>query len=190
MFTGIIEEKGTLKEIRKRKNGLELLFHAPKSAKKLKRGDSLAVDGVCLTVTKKHHSLLFFDVIEETVKKTRFQSVKKNDKVNLELPLTIKDFISGHLLLGHIDTTGTIENITTQKITITYPKNFQKFVACKGCIAINGISLTIAEKEKNTFSIALTPYTTRNTNLESLKKGDRVNLEFDLIARYLENFAR
>ncbi len=152
-------------------------------------GDSLAVDGVCLTVTEKKKNTLFFDVVQETLKKTNFNDKKEKSLVNLETALTLQDMLSGHLLLGHIDETGKVETITKRgkglEIEIQYSKNIGKFIATKGCIAMNGTSLTIKKKGKRSFSIAVIPHTAEQTTLGQLQKGDKVNIEIDLIARYL-----
>lgn len=185
MFTGIIQEKGLLKSIKPIGTAKKLIIKAPKSAKKLKKGDSLAVDGVCLTVIGKNNAELTFDVIEETLKKSRFQNIKNNDVLNLELPLKYGDPVNGHLILGHIDGTGIVKKITSKKIEIEFPKKLTKFIARKGCIALNGASLTIAEKKSRSCTIALTPYTEQNTNLGYIRKKEKVNIEIDLLARYL-----
>lgn len=195
MFTGIIQEKGIIKKIKSTSPGKTLTITAPNSSKKLKKGDSLAVDGVCLTVTKKNKNEISFDIIEETLKKSRFQNIKNGDSLNLELPIRYGDFVSGHLLLGHIDGTGIVKKISksnknTAQIEIKFPHKLSKFIAQKGCIGINGISITVAKKKSRSFIIALTPFTGHNTNLSDLKKQDEVNLEIDLIARYLKNILK
>lgn len=185
MFTGIIQEKGLLKSIKKIGTTKRIIIKAPKSSKKLKKGDSLAVNGACLTMIEKKNTELAFDIIEETLKKSHFQKIKENDTLNLELPLRYGDLLSGHLILGHIDGTGTVKKITREKIEIEFPKKLTKFITQKGCIAINGASLTVAEKKSRSFTIALTPYTGKNTNLGNLHEKEKVNMEIDLFARYL-----
>lgn len=191
MFTGIIQELGTIKAVQETKSGKTIAIHAPKLSKALKNGDSLAVDGVCLTVTKKTKNKLFFDIIWETLSKSSFKFLKKNSKVNLELPLTLNDKISGHLVLGHIDGTAKVLKISQKgrgkEIEIEIPKKFEQYIAQKGCICVNGVSLTVAEKKKRSFMVAITPYTAKETNLEDLEKNSIINIETDLIARYLEN---
>lgn len=193
MFTGIIQEIGIIKKIKPTSHTTTLTITAPNSSQKLKKGDSLAVDGVCLTVTKKNKNKISFDIIEETLKKSRFQNLKNGDRLNLELPLRYGDFVSGHLMLGHIDGTGIVKKTTKSKkntiqIEIEFLHKLSKFIAQKGCIGINGTSLTVAEKKSRNIIIALTPFTRQNTNLGELHEKDKVNLEIDLIARYLKNF--
>lgn len=195
MFTGIIQELGIIKKIKSIGPGKTLTITAPNSSKKLKKGDSLAVDGVCLTVTEKNKNEISFGIIEETLKKSRFQNIKNGESLNLELPIRYGNFVSGHLLLGHIDGTGKIKKITksnknTAQIEIDFPKNLGKLIAPKGCIGVNGISLTVAEKKSLSFIIALTPFTGHNTNLTDLKEQDEVNLEIDVLARYLKNILK
>lgn len=188
MFTGIIQEVGTIHRIQPQKSGISLEIRAPRLAKKLSIGDSLAVDGVCLTVEKKRGQLLSFSLVHETISKTRASTYKPETKLNLEPPLTLNAFVSGHLVSGHVDAVGTITAISkTNEITIHLPKELQKFTIDKGSVTINGVSLTIAKKNKNEITIALIPLTLANTNLGKLKIKDIVNIEVDMVAKYLAN---
>lgn len=194
MFTGIIREKGIIANIEKFKTKTIFTINSKQVLKNKKIGDSIAVNGVCVTATKKNENSFSFDAIKETLNKTNFKFSKKGDKVNLESALTLQSAIDGHLVQGHVDNTGTVKNLSTVKnrkiLTIEFPKELKKYMALKGSIAINGVSLTISELGTKTLSVDLIPLTTTNTNLGSLKKGDKVNLEIDIIARYLEKIIK
>lgn len=189
MFTGIIQEIGIVQSIIKTPSGKKLKVTSKKLAKELKKGDSLAVDGVCLTLIHKQKNEIEFEIIPETLEKSHFKNLQKHAEVNLEPPLKIGEKLSGHLTLGHIDGTGKVKKVIKKgdgrTIEIFFPEKLNRYIAEKGCIAMNGVSLTIAKKEKNFFAVALTPYTGKNTNLMGLKKGMLVNIEVDLIARYI-----
>lgn len=186
MFTGIIQEVGIIKNIQKAnfEVGTKKILHNKKV------GDSIAVNGVCVTITKITKTTFKFDAIEETLKRTNLKSLKKNSKVNLEPALTLSQTIDGHLIQGHIDTEGTVVSLKKHKndttLKIKFPEEIARFLAFKGGIAINGVSLTISHLEENTFEVELIPHTIKNTNLGILKKSDKINLEIDLIARYLD----
>jgi riboflavin synthase len=188
MFTGIIKDllavekinnKGKLKQI-----GLRLL-----SDEQVNIGDSIALNGVCLTVTDIKNNIAFFDVVEETLNKSNLSDLKANDKVNVEYSLTPETKISGHFVTGHIDTVGHINKIKEDNdavyFEVSYPEDFKKYIASKGSIAVDGISLTVAKCQQNFFSFYCIPHTFKNTNLHSKKEHDTVNLEFDILAKYL-----
>lgn len=189
MFTGIIHEIGRVQALKTSNAGKKLEILCPKIAKDLELGDSVAVDGACLTVEKKLKNGFECTVIPETIQKTKFKNLEKGTMVNLETSVRYGGKVSGHLVTGHIDTTAKIQNIAKKsgahEIEIALPASIKKYITTKGCIAINGISLTVKEKKKNSFSVALIPFTLQETNLAVAKKGDLVNLEIDLIARYL-----
>lgn len=189
MFTGIIQEIGRVQALKESSAGKKLEILCPKISKDLELGDSVAVDGTCLTVEKKLKNGFECTIIPETIKKTKFKNLKKGEMVNLETSLRYGGKVSGHLITGHVDETAEIQNISKKsgahEIQIALPARIQKYVATKGCIAINGISLTIKEKKQKSFSVVLIPFTLQETNLATAKKGDLVNLEIDLIARYL-----
>lgn len=190
MFTGIIEEVGTLSKKIKNDNGCQLIFKAKKVLKNLKTGSSISVNGCCLTVVKKSASTFASDVIEETLKKTNLGELNIDDKVNLELPLKIYGKLDGHFVLGHVDTTGKIKKIkklsNSNVIDISYPKKFGKLLIHAGSISVDGISLTIAELNEKTFKVGIIPHTWNHTNLQSKKIGSPVNLEFDVIGKYVD----
>lgn len=185
MFTGIIKHTGTIK---KNSSGALSIYSPTLSPNK---SDSIAVDGVCLTVMAKKNYIIEFDVMPETLKCTTFQFLKDGDKVNMETALKLSDFLGGHLVTGHVDCVGEVRKIQIDKnskiITFSFPKKLAKFIANKGSIAINGVSLTVINASLNLFSVSLVEYTLKHTNLGTLQVSDKVNLEVDIIARYLEN---
>jgi riboflavin synthase len=164
-----------------------------KKFKKLKIGDSVAINGVCLTVAKLHKNLATFQIIDETIKKSSFSFIKKGDKVNIERSLKIGDRLEGHFILGHVDCIGKIEHvekhITGSHILIEIADNsVLHFIAPKGSITIDGISLTVVQILENKVKIALIPHTLENTTLGIKRIGDFVNVEVDILARYISNF--
>ena len=194
MFTGIVKEIGIVENIEQKNGLLELTISCSDLIKDLEAGDSVAIDGCCQTVVGKHASVHCFKVqaTEETLQKTNFKDFKISSKVNLEAPLRIGDKLSGHLVSGHIDGTGEVSNILTFEenkiIRISFQDNLRDFIAPKGSISVNGVSLTVIDIKKNQFSFTLIPFTSKNTNLGLIKIGDLVNLEVDLVSRYLVNY--
>jgi len=192
MFTGIIENLGQLKEV---DDGI-YTFLAPKSfCNKLKIGDSVAINGVCLTIEKKIKPEKFIvSIMPETKDRTVLGNLKPKELVNLELPTTNNKFLSGHFVQGHIDGTGKITAIkkrgNSQILTIKTSNKLARHIVEKGSITINGISLTVANSEKNDFSVAIIPYTWENTTINQAKIGDLVNIETDIIAKYLEKILK
>jgi riboflavin synthase len=188
MFQGIIEHTAHFISLTPRKNVFELNVllsaSAAKYFSKSKIGDSIAIDGTCLSLTRKKGRNFFFDLIPETISKTKYKTLKKNDLLNLEKPLTLQTPISGHIVTGHIDTVGVVKNISAQnEVFIEFPKAFTKWMVPKGSVVVNGISLTIASLKKNKFSVALIPITRKITNLGQVKVGSLVNLEFDYLVK-------
>tara|TARA_A100001035_G_scaffold261250_1_gene240054 strand:- start:295 stop:885 length:591 start_codon:yes stop_codon:yes gene_type:complete len=192
MFSGIIENKGVVKDFIKRKD-YQLVLDTDLNFEDIKKGSSICCNGVCLTVTSKKRlakkTKISFDVSEETVCCTNFNQIKKGDLINIEKSLRVGDEISGHFVFGHIDETA--ELVSIKKISGSYElifkisKKIKKFVAKKGSVAINGISLTINSVKKDKISLNIIPYTWNKTNLSKLKKGERINLEVDMLARYV-----
>lgn len=191
MFTGIIHEIGKIKNIKKDSHSVTFDVQAIKILKKKKIGDSIAVNGVCVTIVKLNKNIFEFQAVKETLERTNFKELKIGSEVNLEPALALNQSLDGHLVQGHIDNIGIVENLkkdgNKSALTIKFPKELAYYIAFKGSIAINGISLTISDLQESTFSVALIPHTLKNTNIKNLKKGDKVNLEIDLIARYLKN---
>jgi riboflavin synthase len=190
MFTGIIEELGILSDKTKTGEGFQLKINAKKVLSDLKIGDSICVNGCCLTVVKINKSSFNIDIIEESLKKTNLGELKIYDKVNLERSLKINARFGGHFVLGHVDATGKIKEIkklsNSHFIAISFPAKFNKYLIHVGSISIDGISLTIARLIKNSFSVGIIPHTWEKTNLSQKKVGSTVNLEFDMIGKYVE----
>lgn len=189
MFTGICRSIGKIKN--KKQARSSVVFEIEKKSLVLKTGDSVSVNGVCLTVVKKNKDSFWVDVVPETLKKTNLGQLNAGSFVNLEPALKLNDSLSGHFVLGHVDNVGEVvkkERVLQGEILkIKFPKKLKPFITEKGSITINGISLTVASVSSNLCTIALIPFTSRNTNLGALKKGDYVNIEIDIIARYLYN---
>ncbi|MFC1621683.1 riboflavin synthase [Candidatus Omnitrophota bacterium] len=189
MFTGIIEEIGSITGINKTASGACLKIKGTLVSSDAKLGDSIAINGVCLSVTDIKGTVLNFDVIYETLKRTTLGQLKINDAVNLERSLKLDSRIGGHFVSGHVDYKGKIVDIikgsegTGFKISIL--SEFSRFVAEKGSITIDGISLTIASLTSDSFIVYLIPHTLKNTTLGRKRKSTPVNIELDLLAKYL-----
>ncbi len=189
MFTGIIEKLGVVKAIKHNKNLIVLDLDCGKLAKDIKLGDSVAINGVCLTATTKKASVVSFDLMKETVEKTSLKQINIGTKVNMELALKANSRFGGHFVTGHVDEVGVIESIEKLPnwvaITITVSKSAIKHLVPKGSVTVDGISLTVGKVSKKTFSIYLIPYTLKATNLASKKLGDWLNIETDILAKYI-----
>ena len=189
MFTGIIQEVGTLNFIKKTGSNFKLNITAAEVLKDLSQGESVAVNGVCLTVVELSNNSFTADVMPETLRSTNLQNLNKNMPLNLELPLKPTDLMSGHIVTGHIDGVGKISKIKSEAnahiLDINIAGELEKYLVKKGSVAVNGVSLTIAELNKNNFKISLIPETWSETNLSSLKVEDKVNIEVDLIGKYI-----
>ena len=190
MFTGLIEEVGGVVAVAGRKGGAHLKIAAPHMTRKMRRGDSVAVNGCCLTVSSHRGDELAFDLLEETTARTNLRDMQRAHLVNLERAVAAKERFGGHFVQGHVDCVSPI--IVFQKkgadfrLEIELPNEFAHYVASKGSIAVNGISLTVAEVLPKSFVVWIIPYTKRHTNLDRAKAGDLVNLEFDILAKYVE----
>ncbi|HET7537286.1 MAG TPA: riboflavin synthase [Candidatus Didemnitutus sp.] len=190
MFTGIVEETGQVVAFAPAKEGWSLQLAAKVAASDVALGDSIAVNGCCLTVTKFDSGHLWFDLLEETRRLTSFNELKPGSAVNLERSLKYDGRMGGHFVSGHIDALGRIEIFEARGkdhyLRVLAPAGFGRYVVSKGSIAIDGISLTVAEVEGDTLAVWLIPHTLAVTNLREKKVGDGVNLEFDLLAKYIE----
>ena len=190
MFTGLIEEKGKLINKIKTGEGLKLVLSAKKVFDDLNIGSSISVNGVCLTVVELDKDSFAVDTIEETLKKTNLGRLNVNDFVNLERPLKADARLGGHFVLGHVDTTGKVESVkelsNSHFMTISFPVNFQKYLIYVGSVAIDGVSMTVAEVNNNFFSVGIIPHTWIETVFSNKKPGDSVNLEFDVLGKYVE----
>ena len=190
MFTGIIEKTGKIKNILKRGNIYRLALDIKKNFDSLKIGDSISVNGVCLTVVDFKNGSIAFDIMEKTFKTTSFSNLKNNDVINLERSLKSDLRFEGHFVLGHIDgkrKIKTIEKNNNPFIEIILNTDDKKMVVPKGSIAIEGMSLTVAEIKKNSIRAYLIPHTMKNTNLKFKRIGDWVNVEFDVFGKYVQN---
>ncbi len=194
MFTGIIEELGIVKGIRSQSGGMRLSIAAKTVLEGMKIGDSIAVNGTCLTVVEITHSVFSADVSRETVDKSNVGKLRVGGKVNLERPMRLSDRLGGHLIAGHIDAVGVIRGIVKKGdasvFTLEGPPEVMRYLIYKGSIAIDGISLTVNEVEGNRFTVTIIPHTAQMTTLGFKKAGDGINLEADLIGKYVEKFLR
>ena len=189
MFTGLIEEVGTVIGFDARSDN-RLKIAAPQIAKNIRRGDSVAVNGCCLTLTSHHGNELAFDLLEETIARTNLNKLRQNSRVNLERPLRADASLGGHFVQGHVDCVSRVvafgKSGADFRLEIELPHEFAHYVASKGSIAVDGISLTVAEILPKSFVAWIVPYTKKHTNLDRVKSNDLVNLEFDILAKYVE----
>jgi riboflavin synthase len=192
MFTGIIESMGTVKQLARKGEDARLFVDTSMSLDDLKIGDSIAINGACLTVTEKTGSIFSADVSAETIARTNIKLLKSGEKVNLEKSLRVNSFLGGHLVLGHVDGMGKIQEKVTKANSIQFgveiDNELSRYVVEKGSIAVDGISLTVNRCEKNRFYVNIIPHTARNTTLAFKKVADLVNIETDIIAKYVEKF--
>jgi riboflavin synthase len=196
MFTGIIEEVGRVMKIAQDGGNRRLTVSSSQLVKELKTGDSIAVSGVCLTAVDIKPDSIGFDLAAETWNRTSFSRIKDGALVNLELPMRADGRFGGHIVQGHVDGTGKflaldpIANADDYWLRIEIPRELARYVIFKGSLSIEGISLTVAEIEGTRVTVAIIPHTIEMTNLKSLKPGDPVNLEVDMIAKYVEKMMR
>ena len=190
MFTGLIEEVGQMLWIRANERGTELQIGAPRLANRVSIGDSVAVNGCCLTVTSQRPDQLTFDLLDETLDRTNLKGLRRDSRINLERALAANGRIGGHFVQGHVDCTARViafeQSGTDYRLEIGLPADFAHYAAYKGSIAVNGISLTIAETLPESLAVWIIPHTKRNTNIETVRPGDLVNVEFDILAKYVE----
>ena len=192
MFNGIILNQGIVKGITKRRKGIDILIKSSLKIGKTSIGMSISCDGVCLTLININNKLLEFYLSKESIEKSKFKHVKLNDFINLEFPLKFGQKVSGHICQGHVDCTGKISFI--KKVDKSYlfefiinKKQIMNLIE-KASILINGISLTISKKTKKSFQIWVIPHTFKLTNLSKLKKNDLVNIEIDILSKYVRNY--
>ena len=187
MFTGIIESTGILKKITKEESNLRLSIECA-FTDELKIDQSIANNGVCLTVVTKNGNIFEVIAIDETLKRSNLGLLKTGDSINLERSLKLNDRLDGHLVQGHVDTMAKVTEIVSQNGSwkISFQYEIEKYITVeKGSICINGVSLTVVDSEKNNFSVAIIPYTWEHTNLNKLIIGDFVNVEFDIVGKYI-----
>lgn len=190
MFTGIIEEIGAVKVVTRGAKSSQMTIHATRVTEDLQVGDSVSVNGVCLTVTSFNESSFTADVMPETLSRSNLGQLRVGNRVNLERALQLGGRLGGHLVSGHIDGTGRIESRTKEDnadwFRISAPNNLLKYMADKGSVAVDGISLTIVNVDRSGFTVSVIPHTLSETVLTDKKSGDLVNIECDMIAKYLE----
>ena len=192
MFNGIIFKQGKIKRISKRKKGINIFVYSKLKISKKDIGMSIACDGACLTLININNKLMEFYLSNETIKRSKFNEIRVGDIINIETPLKFGKQISGHIIQGHIDCIGIISSI--KKIDKSYLFNFfvnlkeRKNLIEKASIAINGISLTISKKTKKGFQVWIIPHTLKLTNLSKSKKNDLVNIEIDILSKYVRNY--
>lgn len=193
MFSGIIKKFEKPIKIEKGASSMRITLKVP-NGWTIEKGESISFDGTCLTVENKTNNNFSVFLMEETLSKTAFFLLNKNHSINLEKPLTLNSLIGGHLVSGHIDTIGKVigikNNDEAKILTFQLPKNFMKYIVYKGSIAINGVSLTVVTVTSDQFSVSLIPYTLKHTNLGDLKIKDKVNIEVDMVAKYLEKLIK
>ncbi len=192
MFTGIIEELGKVHEIRFGSEGAVITISAAKVLTQLKVGDSVSVNGVCLTATSVGETNFSCDISEETLRLSSFKQTKQGTRVNLERSLMLGGRLGGHIVLGHVDGVGRLLSKTPSGegyvLSFYFPKDLERYLVYKGSIAVDGVSLTIASLKKESFAVAAIPLTLKETNLDLLHVGDTVNLEVDILGKYFERF--
>ena len=190
MFTGLIEEVGRVLWIRMTDRGTQLQLSGPKLAPAAAVGDSIAVNGCCLTISAQRDDQLTFDLLEETLDRTNLKQLRRDSPVNLERALAAGAPLGGHFVQGHIDCRAKVISFERTgddyRLEIDLPADFAHYAAYKGSVAINGISLTIAELLEKSFAVWIIPHTKRHTNIDKIAAGDFVNIEFDILAKYVE----
>ena len=192
MFTGIIEEIGTIADVKKGTKSSSVTVNANVIFDDLKIGDSVAVNGMCTTVVTINDKNFTVDIMAESIRKTSLGSLKKGDRVNLERAMSPLSRFGGHIVSGHVDGTGTIYALEREDnaiwVTIGTSDDILRYIVTKGSITIDGISLTVAKLYKDSFAVSIIPHTAKETTLLSKHSGDRVNLECDIIGKYVERF--
>jgi riboflavin synthase len=190
MFTGIVQEIGTVTGVTRRAGGVVIAVRAPACGSELHVDDSVAIDGVCQTVVRSSGDMFEVEAVEETLKKTTLGALQNGEKVNLELALRMGDRLGGHLVQGHVDCVGDVTGVEKRAMSwmvrIAFPREFARYIIPVGSIAVDGISLTVASVEGNAFVVAVIPHTLEKTTLAAVEAGAKVNLEFDLVGKYIE----
>lgn len=194
MFTGLIEEVGQVLWIRAGEHGVELEVAANEIAESVRTGDSIAVNGCCLTTTAHRSGQMTFNLLAETLERTNLKALRRDSAVNLERPLRADARLGGHFVQGHIDCVSQILALDQigkdYRLSVKLPREFAELVAYKGSVAIDGISLTVAEIGSEDFAVWIIPHTRLVTNLQNARPGEPVNLEFDILAKYVQRMLR
>ncbi|MBI2066514.1 MAG: riboflavin synthase [Deltaproteobacteria bacterium] len=194
MFTGIIEGAGFIRSRREGKGHLILQIQASFSLSSIKKGESISVNGCCLTVTKKEGKCFWTDLSQETLKRTNLGRLQDGERVNLERAVRLSDRMGGHLVSGHVDGIGRVVSINRNgagvELTIGFSTELRPYLIPKGSIAVDGVSMTVNHLTKNRFTLVIIPHTLSKTNLGDHKVGDPVNLEVDMVGKYIVNYLR
>ena len=194
MFTGLVEEVGECLWLRRTTEGTQLVVNAPRIGREVRTGDSVSVNGCCLTVTSHRKEQITFDLLDETLARTNLGRLRPGSLVNLEQALAANGRLGGHFVQGHVDgvakVLGLVENGADLEIEIELPFEFAHYMVWKGSIGVSGISLTVSRLTDASFTVSIIPHTRTHTNLSQLTVGDDVNLEFDLLAKYAERILR
>ncbi len=194
MFTGLIKEIGSIKNIKKLGDGSEIIVSSKEVIKDAEIDDSIAINGVCLTVVSVENDSFTVQAVKESLNLSTLNNLKIMDKVNLEPAMKVSDKLGGHIVQGHVDAKGkiirVINNINGTEFTIDYPSKFRKYIVHKGSICIDGVSLTIAEVNDSFFRLSIIPHTLKRTTAEDWRIGREVNIETDIIGRYIENMLK
>ena len=190
MFTGLVREVGEVVWLRRSDRTVQMLVKGPRTAARVRIGESVAVNGCCLTVTAQREGQFMFDLLAESLDRTNIGRLKPGHPVNLERALRVDGRLGGHFVQGHVDCTAEVLAVEEKgpdlRLEIALPAEFARYVAYKGSIAINGVSLTVAVANAKDFTVWVIPHTFEHTNLGDLEAGDLVNLEFDILAKYVE----
>ena len=190
MFTGLIEGIGTVRSVVRKRGSIILSIAPPGTIKTLKVNDSISVDGVCLTVIRKTQKQFAVQAVEETLLKSALGGLKSGSRVNLERSLAAHSRLGGHFVLGHVDCIGEIQTIERRKSSwlfrVQFPRKFSRYIIPVGSIAVNGVSLTVASRAERSFAVSVIPHTMTMTTFQSLEAEDNVNIEFDVLGKYVE----
>jgi len=190
MFTGIIEEVGTLVAVRRAGQSARVTIHAPRIAEGVDLGDSVAINGACLTAVSREGTNLSFDAVPETISRTSLKSARAGDRVNLERALAAGERMGGHFVQGHVDGTGALKSIrmhdNARILEIGIPPDISRYLIAKGSVAVDGISLTVMDAKPESFTVSIIPHTWDHTSLRAKHTGDLLNIEVDMLAKYVE----
>jgi riboflavin synthase len=190
MFTGIVRELGRVEGVAESTSGLRLRIRAPETAPAAGVGDSVSVAGVCLTAAEVEDGVLAFDVVAETLRRSTLGRLRPGMEINVEPALQAGDPVGGHFVQGHVDGVGRVRRVTTEGLEIEAPPEILAYCVEKGSIAVEGVSLTIAALSEDAFTVALVPHTKEVTTLGRVAEGDELNLEIDMLAKYVERLVR
>ena len=194
MFTGLVEEIGTIRKIVRARGSVRFFIEGRKTGRNLKANDSIAVNGACLTVIRRKKNVFEVQAVEETLKKTNLGRLSVSSRVNLERPLTANGRMGGHFVLGHVDGIGTIEKIDRRKSSwmfwIRVSHSGRRFLIPVGSVAVNGVSLTVASLKTDLFGVSIIPHTWKVTTFGKLRVGDAVNIEYDMLGKYVDQLIR